>query len=704
MTNMATRFARAEALLPQNALRHVYELTVTTGQLPGENAFWFRKRTRQGPQTFRVDLTSYAVTPFDGFPEDAPEQVTDLPDPTGSRTVFVGDHNLVLRDLETGADRAITTDGVAHYGWGEEPDGTMDATSGTAPPPAACWSTCGRWLLVFRCDEKEVRGLSVPVAGDRPTHADLRIPLVGDDITDTAEFWVIDTSNGARVRVDLPRYSAMESPFWFAGQGMDGPEFWAPDGHLYLTHRTNRGRCQTLYRVDPATGSVTKLVEETDTIPVLLNPYEFAAPNWRVLSNGDIVWPSQRSGWMQLYLYGSDGHLKNAIAPGDYVQRDVLAIDEEERLIWTVTQGQCASGNPYHRHLQIASLDGGAGTVLTTEPADHVITNAPDDAYFIDHFGTASTPSSVVLRDRMGKSVATLAEADATDLFARGYRPPDILPIAAEDDTPIWTAVFTPPDFDPTASYPILNLIYAWNQVTVVPHGFLLDTGGPLDGGIEIAAENAFAPASLAALGFVVVVIDARGTPFRDRAFYAAAFDDPKMALGIKDHRHVIESLAKTRPWMDLSRVGICGHSGGGHMTVKAMTEAPEFYHAGVASAGNHDMRLYHAAWAELYGATPNALFGASSLAEADQLKAPLLLAHGQLDENVHVDHTLRLAQTLVEAGKSFDLLMLPDQHHDFTLTPYFVKKQWDFLVRQLLDEETPEIEPPVIAGWADVT
>jgi dipeptidyl aminopeptidase/acylaminoacyl peptidase len=385
--------------------------------------------------------------------------------------------------------------------------------------------------------------------------------------------------------------------------------------------------------------------------------------------------------------------------------RDLLAVDPTTRMVWYTAQGACASGNPYHRHLVRASIDGGPAEVLTTEPAEHLIWASPCGQWFVDLYGRPDMPSVTLLRDRDGTVVMQLEEADAADLPATGYRPPEaVTTIAADGTTRLHGALFLPPDFDPTRRYPVLDAIYGWSTLTTVPHAFLLDTGGPVDGGVEIAAENMFMPAATAALGFVVLVLDARGTPYRDRAFHAPAYTDPALATGLADHAAAIRGLAATRPWMDLTRVGIFGHSGGGHMAAKAMFLHPDLFRAAVASAGNHDMRLYHAGWADLWGQSEEVLAAKSNPPLADRLQGTLLLAHGDLDENVHPAHTHQLVAALTAAGKDFDLMILPGRHHDFTLDPLFLRRRWDFLARHLLGERLPSgitINP---GDWSAVT
>ena len=204
---------------------------------------------------------------------------------------------------------------------------------------------------------------------------------------------------------------------------------------------------------------------------------------------------------------------------------------------------------------------------------------------------------------------------------------------------------------------------------------------------------------ALAELGFVVVAIDGMGTPYRSKAFhdaYAKNIGDntlPDQITGMKQ-------LASRYPWIDLSRVGIWGHSGGGNATGTAMFRYPEFFKVGIAESGNHDNRNYEDDWAEKWqGLLVTGKDGKSNYDDqanqlvAHQLKGKLLLAHGSMDNNVPFYSTLLVVDALIKANKDFDLIIFPNRGHGFGSEPYMVRRRWDYFVRHLLGAEPPLYE-----------
>lgn len=754
MPDLTSRYRRAEACLPANALKRVYNWYLQPHWINASDRFWYRVHTRRGFEFIYVDpaqnikrpafdharlaealrhATGQPVEPYAlpfkeiQFNEDetvirfsvnetqyafdisanqlAPSALiphsSELLSPNGLYATYVHNHNLYLRHTQTGEITPLTADGEEFFGYGEEPGGTMtaiaDEMSGLPAPPAARWSPNSKKLLVFRCDERNVKPLHllehVPPDGSmRPRRHSYKYPLLEDGDYRTISYVVIDVDSKRIAPVQIEKQASMESPFYFERAGLRAADFWSAENRLFLHARSNGYLTQRLYEINPETGEAQLILEEFAPTPVLLNLFEFARPNYRVLPASDeLIWFSERDGWAHLYLYDLAGNLKNQITRGEWVVRDVLHVDEANRRIYFTASGVDSTCDPYLRRLHRIHFDGSHLETLTPEPAEHLVSASPSGKFFVDVFGRADQPSVSVVRDADGRIVLPLEEADASDLTASGFRfPIPFSALAADGHTPIYGALYLPGDFDVTKTYPVLDAIYNWSQLTVVPRGFLLDTGAPLEMGLELAAENYFVPQSMAELGFMVVVMDGRGTPYRSRAFRDLAFTDPTMSAGLEDHVAVIRQLAEEYPSMDLNRVGIFGHSGGGHHTVKALLRFPDFFKVGVASAGVYEMAAYHASWAEMWSQDAERLRPMSVAGYAENLRGKLLLVHGEMDENVHPLHLYRLLDALIAANKDFDLLLLPNRHHDFTLDPYFIRRHWDYFVKHLLGEEPP--------------
>jgi dipeptidyl aminopeptidase/acylaminoacyl peptidase len=263
------------------------------------------------------------------------------------------------------------------------------------------------------------------------------------------------------------------------------------------------------------------------------------------------------------------------------------------------------------------------------------------------------------------------------------FRPAEVFTVKARDGiTDLHGLLFLPPDLDPTRKYPIITHIYPGPQVGSVGRSWDFRGGG----------DN-FA---LAQLGFVVIQLDHMGTPWRSKAFHDAYYGDFN-DNGLPDHVAAIRQLAARHSFIDLDRVGIYGHSGGGFATTAAMFTHPDFFKVGVAGAGNHDNRSYNIYWAEKYQgelvrdeAKETDNFEAEANAtHAANLQGKLLLIHGDMDDNVHSAMTIQVVDALIKANKDFDLIVAPNRAHGLN-EPYFVRRRWDYFVEHLLGAEPP--------------
>jgi dipeptidyl-peptidase 4 len=321
---------------------------------------------------------------------------------------------------------------------------------------------------------------------------------------------------------------------------------------------------------------------------------------------------------------------------------------------------------------------------------------APKARYIVDTYSRIDLPPVTVLRAPDGKVLKVLETADVSALYATGYRPPEPVKMKARDGiTDIYGTIWKPRNFDASKRYPVIDNIYPGPQLTTAQKRFVPTNAasGPSQEGYSQYSQAK----ALAELGFIVVNIDGMGTTHRSKAFREKWFGDMG-DNGIPDHIAGLRQLAATRPWMDLDRVGIYGISGGGFASTDAILRYPDFYKVAISSSGNHDNRTYSAHWGEKYQGplvrdtarkTDN-FDSQSNMNLAGNLRGKLFLIHGDMDNNVYPAQTLRLADALIKAGKSFDMLIIPDGGHMLYEMPYVHRVMWDYFVRHLLKQEPP--------------
>jgi len=368
----------------------------------------------------------------------------------------------------------------------------------------------------------------------------------------------------------------------------------------------------------------------------------------------------------------------------------VLHVDDPGRTVWLTAAGR-EPGDPYFRRLYSVRLDGSHFQLLTPEDADHDVSLAPDGAYFVDSYSKPDVPPVTVLKDAQGKLLLTVETADISSLIATGWKPPMPFTVKARDGkTDLYGLLFRPTNFDSTRKYPIINNVYPGPQTgSVGPRSFSAARGDCQ---------------ALAELGFIVVQLDAMGTPMRSHSFMAAYYGDMG-DNGLPDQVAGMQQLARRYPWIDIDRAGIYGHSGGGFASADAILRYPDFFKVAVSEAGNHDNREYEDDWGEKWqgllesgpGGTTSYDNQANQLLAAN-LKGKLLLAHGTTDDNVPPYNTLLVVDALIKANKDFDLLLLPNRRHGFGSEPYMVRRRWDYFVRNLMGAEPPagyELHPP---------
>ena len=353
--------------------------------------------------------------------------------------------------------------------------------------------------------------------------------------------------------------------------------------------------------------------------------------------------------------------------------------------IYFTAGGKEPGRDPYYRHLYRVHSDGNSLELLTPEDADHQITFEPSGTAFTDSYSRVDTNPVSVLRSGDGSRIMSLEEGDIGDLASLGWKPPERVTVKARDGTSdLYGPVFYPTTFDPAKKYPVVDDVYPGPQNIISKKAFLSD--------LSWNSKVFWKCQALAELGFIVVNLDGPGTAYRSKAFHDVSYGHMGDAGGLADHVGGILQLAAQRPYMDLARVGIYGHSGGGFMTARALLTYPEFFSVGVASSGNHDNRIYGSYWGEKYEGMPD---GSNYLEQVTALKASnltghLLLVSGDLDDNVHPSMTMQLADALIRANRTFDMLILPNRNHDLNYDPCFIKRKFDYFVEHLSGATPP--------------
>ncbi|MEV0389344.1 DPP IV N-terminal domain-containing protein [Nonomuraea sp. NPDC050643] len=626
--------------------------------------------------------------------------------PDGKWAVFRRGHDLWLRSAGTGEERPLTTDGDSAVTYGAQPDsltyGVLMRKLGLSSlPPLVAWSPDSTRFVTHRLDQRGVPLShlveSAPADGGRPVLHSYHYAMPGDEVVPHGELLVFGVSGDLAVRARTePLLMPMLSPLLFKRV------WWSPDaGAVYYLDQPRDLKTLGLHRLDPRTGEVRRLVEERAEPRAELGQ-GMGQTILHLLAGGrEVLWYSQRDGWGHLYLYDTEtGGTIRQVTSGAWAVQRILRVDEDERVVYFLASGLVAT-DPYRRQVCRARLDGTGFARLTDDDLDHEVTVPPGEAYFVDSASAKATAPVTTVRAWDGTVLVELERADVTALLEAGWRPPEQFTVKAADGvTDVYGVLHLPRDFDPARRYPVIDSPYPG------PHHGRLHPSFEGRPHLDREAE------AIAALGFVVVTLDGRGTPGRDKAFHDHSYGRYDTAGFLEDHVAALRELARTRPWMDLDRVGVYGASGGGYATVRAMCLYPEFYKVGVATCGNHDQRFYQLAWGETYDGPYDAeRYARSSNVEiADRLEGRLLLIHGEMDDNVHPHLTMRLVNRLIAADKDFDLLIVPGAEHLFVgYESYVIRRRWDFLVRHLLGVEPPpgyriapiSPDPSIMSGLA---
>jgi len=605
--------------------------------------------------------------------------------PDGKLAAYTKDHNLWIRNLETGDNIQLTTEGEKHYSFARNNQGWTRSDR-----PILKWSPDSKKISTFRLDERGVGEMVLwKTVEGRPELDQWPYALPGDSIVPMLERVVIDVDDQSKtwLQVDPDHQRASNCcGLVRAGDWVDNE--WSADGSKLAFVSTSRDYKDVKLRIaNPETGEVKEIFEDRDDVFFESNLTSRGVPNWRLFhDSNEFIWFNRSDNWGHIYLHDlGTGELKNRITEGNWNVVDILRVNEDDRTILFTAVGKEEGRDPHHEHLYRINFDGSGMELLTEDQAHHSVNLSPEASYIVNTFSSFQTPQVTVVRDHSGNHLMTLEEADASDLRETGWQDPIPFSAKARDgETDVYGIMILPSNFDESKSYPIINAIYPGPQ------------GGSV-GTRHFSSSRRGQAHALAELGFIVVAIDAMGSsPIRSRDFHIAYHGD-MIDNGLPDQITAMEQLAEQYSFIDINRAGIYGHSGGGFATAAALTQYPEFFKVGVSGAGNHDNRGYTYYWGEKYqglleeeNSTDNYESSAVHL-QAEKLEGKLLLSYGTMDTNVHPAMTLLFVDELIKHNKDFDLLVMPNRGHGYANEPYSIRRTWDYFVEHLAGQTPPK-------------
>ncbi len=641
---------------------------------------------------WKLNISSYQVTE-DSSPAKEKEEhkEPEVFSPDGSKTVFIRNYNLWLRDVSTHKETQLTTDGIKDFGYATDNAGWKHSDA-----PIVKWSPDSKKIATFQQDQRKVGDMYLVTTNvGKPHLQQWKYPLPGDSNIAMIQRVVIDVDNAKVIRLQVapdPHRASLSDDISSAGDGLDDVEWTDDDKQLAFVSTSRDHKVEKFRIADAATGAVREIFEESVT-----TQYESGQDkiNWHYLpQTNEVIWYSERDNWGHLYLFdATTGKLKNQITKGDFVVTQLLKVDTKKRMIYFLADGYNKQENPYFTHLFAIGFDGKKLAPLTPEEGNHQITFSPDEKYMVDAYSQPDIPAITVLRSIDGKLITTLEKADAARLSATGWKPPIPITVKAHDgQTDLYGLLFLPTHLDSSKKYPVIDYIYPGPQ------------GGSIGSWSFLASRGD--NQALAELGFVVVEIEGGCNPLRSKSYHDLCYGN--MAENtLPDQIAGIQQLAQKYAFMDTGKVGIWGHSGGGFATAAALFRYPDFFKVGISESGNHDNRNYEDDWGERYiGLETKDANGKSNYeAQANQLyaknlKGKLMLAHGLLDDNVPPYNTLLVIDALEKANKDYDLVVFPNSHHGYgEFSYYMMRRRWDYFVKNLMNATPPkeyELKPKV--------
>lgn len=659
---------------------------------------------------FEFDLASGKLSLIDDFKKvkDKPEWANISPD--GEKIVFSKKDNLFWMDKAnyekalkndedtTIVEKQITKDGEKNYSYGftRENEDNVDELKNIKKrkPCGVLWSHDSKMFALIRDDSRKVKDLWVvkTLTSPRPTLETYKYQMPGEKESPIDELQVYNWATETMTKIDTKAFNDQNlslADYPRLKKERDDENVarkWlsTTNDKLYFTRISRDLKRADVCYADPITGKVTVVIEER------LNTYIDLGDIALVNNGKEIIHWSERDGWGHFYLYDGNGKLKNQITSGPFHCSDIQGIDEVNRVLYFTANGLEPNEDPYYQHLYRINLDGSGLKLLDKGDFEHAVNVSDSYRFFVDNFSRVNANPESCLIDNLGNKVMNLEKADLSLLFQAGYKFPQPFKVKAADGiTDLYGVMYKPFNFDSTRLYPIIEYVYPGPQTEAVDKAF---------------TSRMDRVDRLAQFGFIVVTVGNRGGhPSRSKWYHNYGYGDLR-DYGLADKKVTIEQLADRYKFIDINKVGIHGHSGGGFMSTAAMLVYPDFFKVAVSNAGNHENNIYNRWWSEkhhgvkeIIDTTGNSKFvydieKNSQLAK--NLKGHLLLTNGEIDNNVHPGNTIRLMNALVKANKRFDYFMFPGQRHGYgDMTEYYFWLMGDYFSKHLIGDYSSSVD-----------
>ena len=653
--------------------------------------------------SFKYELASAKLTEVPNFSKPKPKPLWGSVAPDSSAIIFSRNYNLYWMDKDnykkavkneddsTIVEHQLTKDGIKFYSYGSDGDGENNVENEKNNKKRrgayVLWSPNSKYFVLDRTDSRKVKDLWVinSVTPGRPTLETYKYQMPGEAEAPQDEILLFDFAAKSYKKMNVAAFKDQSISVWgkpSLNKDRDNefrPSIWLGNDSRFYFSRTSRDLKRIdIGTVDIATGKVTPLIDER------FNTYVEVNRPGLVNDGKELIHWSERNGWAHFYLFDGNGKLKNQITKGAFHCESIVNIDEKKRILYFTANGREGKEDPYYLHLYSINFDGSNMKLLNAGDFDHLANMNDNNTFFVDNYSRVNTAPKATLYDGTGKKMMDLETTDLSLLVAAGYKFPEPFKVKADDGiTDLYGVMYKPFDFDPNKKYPIIEYVYPGPQTEAVNKAF---------------SKSMDRTERLAQFGYIVITVGNRGgNPSRSKWYHTYGYGNLR-DYGLADKKTAIEQLAAKYSYIDESKVGITGHSGGGFMSTAAMLVYPDFFKAAVSNAGNHDNSIYNRWWSEKHHGVKEtiSLKGDTSFKYsidknpdlAKNLKGHLLLMHGDVDNNVHPANSIRVANALMKAGKRFDFLIIPGQRHGFgDMTEYAFWKLADHFNKYLIGD-----------------